>query len=70
MVGNTVAENPLLEIKLYIPKWRPGLVSRPRLIERMRPRIERMPTLVSALPDNTFPPALAVYILGLIAARI
>jgi LuxR family maltose regulon positive regulatory protein len=46
--GHTVAGNPLLETKLYIPKWRPGLVSRPRLIERMQQGIERKLTLVSA----------------------
>ena len=39
---------PLLETKLYIPKWRPGLVSRPRLIECMHQGIERKLTLVSA----------------------
>jgi LuxR family maltose regulon positive regulatory protein len=38
----------LLETKLYIPKWRPGLVSRPRLIERLHQGIERKLTLVSA----------------------
>ncbi len=38
----------LLETKLYIPKWRPGLVSRPRLIERLHHGIERKLTLVSA----------------------
>ena len=31
---HTVAGIPLLETKLYAPKWRPSLVSRPRLIER------------------------------------
>jgi len=46
--GHTVAGNPLLETKLYIPKWRHGLVSRPRLIERMHQGIERKLTLVSA----------------------
>jgi LuxR family maltose regulon positive regulatory protein len=46
--GHTVAGNPLLETKLYIPKWRPGLVSRPRLIERMHQGIERKLTLISA----------------------
>ncbi|MCI0696055.1 hypothetical protein L0337_29150 [candidate division KSB1 bacterium] len=46
--GHTVAGNPLLETRLYIPKWRPGLVSRPRLIERMHQGIERKLTLVSA----------------------
>lgn len=70
MVGNTVAENPLLETKLYIPKWRSGLVSRRRLIERMRQGIERNLTLIFALPDNTFPLVLAVYTLALIAALI
>ncbi|MGH7495205.1 MAG: helix-turn-helix transcriptional regulator, partial [bacterium] len=45
---NMVAGNALLETKLYIPKWRPGLVSRPRLIERMQQGIERKLTLVSA----------------------
>jgi LuxR family maltose regulon positive regulatory protein len=42
------AGNPLLETKLYIPKWRPGLVSRPRLIERLSLGIERKLTLISA----------------------
>lgn len=46
--GHTVTGTPLLETKLYIPKWRPDLVSRPRLIERMRQGIERKLTLVSA----------------------
>ena len=46
--GQTVAAGPLLETKLYIPKWRPGLVSRPRLIERLDQGIERKLTLVSA----------------------
>ncbi len=43
-----VAASPLLETKLYIPKWRPGLVSRPRLIERLDQGAERKLTLVSA----------------------
>ena len=46
--GHTVAGIPLLETKLYIPQWRPGLVSRLRLIERMHQGIERKLTLVSA----------------------
>ena len=46
--GHTVAGIPLLETKLYIPKWRPGLVSRPRLIERLDQGTERKLTLVSA----------------------
>ncbi len=45
--GHTVAGIPLLETKLYIPKWRDGLVSRPRLIERLDQGIERKLTLVS-----------------------
>ncbi len=46
--GHTVAGIPLLATKLYIPKWRPGLVSRPRLIERLDQAAERKLTLVSA----------------------
>ena len=46
--GHTVAGIPLVETKLYVPKWRPGLVSRPRLIERLHQGIERKLTLVSA----------------------
>ena len=46
--GQTVATSPLLETKLYTPKWRPGLVSRPRLIERLDQGTERKLTLVSA----------------------
>jgi LuxR family maltose regulon positive regulatory protein len=45
---HTVAGIPLIETKLYIPKWRPGLVSRPRLVEHMHQRTERKLTLVSA----------------------
>ena len=46
--GQWVATSPLLETKLYIPKWRPSQVSRPRLIERLAQGIERKLTLVSA----------------------
>ncbi len=46
--GHTVAGIPLLETKLYIPKWRPGLVPRPRLIERLDQVTEHKLTLVSA----------------------
>ncbi len=46
--GHTVAGNPLLETKVYIPKWRAGLVSRPRLIERLDQGIERKLTLLPA----------------------
>jgi len=45
-----VATSPPLETKLYIPRWRPGLVSRPRLIERLGQGAERKLTLVSAPP--------------------
>lgn len=38
----------VLETKLYSPKWRAGLVSRPRLIERMRQGAGQQLTLVSA----------------------
>jgi hypothetical protein len=33
--GTTVAGVPLLVTKLYLARWRPGLVSRPRLVERL-----------------------------------
>ena len=46
--GQMVVASPLLETKLYIPKWRPGLVSRPRLVERLDQGAERKLTLVSA----------------------
>jgi LuxR family maltose regulon positive regulatory protein len=39
---------PLLKTKLYIPSVRPGLVSRPRLIERLNASLHRKLTLVSA----------------------
>ncbi len=40
--------SPLLETKLYIPRSRPGLVPRPRLIERLSQGTEGKLTLVSA----------------------
>ena len=43
-----VSKVPLLETKLYVPRWRTGLVSRPRLIERLDQGAERKLTLVSA----------------------
>ena len=46
--GQTVAASPLLETKLYIPRWRPGQVSRPRLVERLDQGTEAKLTLVSA----------------------
>ncbi len=48
VIENLIARPPLLETKLYLPKWRAGLVSRPRLIERMQQGIARKLTLVSA----------------------
>lgn len=44
--GPTIANIPLLETKLYLPQWRPGLVSRPRLLECIH--LQRKLTLVSA----------------------
>ena len=46
--GQTVAISPLLETKLYIPKWHSGLVPRARLIKRLDQGTERKLTLVSA----------------------
>ena len=43
-----VARTPLLETKLHIPRWRPGLVMRPRLVERLHHGTEGKLTLVSA----------------------
>jgi LuxR family maltose regulon positive regulatory protein len=40
--------NPLLETKLYVPRWRHGLVARPRLKERLNRGAETKLTLVSA----------------------
>ena len=42
----TTSELPLLETRLYLPKWSADLVSRPRLIDRIYPK--RKLTLVSA----------------------
>jgi ATP/maltotriose-dependent transcriptional regulator MalT len=44
----TVAGLTLLATKLYIPKWRSGLVSRPRLVEQLHRGAERKLTLVTA----------------------
>ena len=46
--GQTVATDPLLETKLYNPRWRDGLVPRARLIERLDLGMGRKLTLVSA----------------------
>ncbi len=39
---------PLLQTRLHVPPIRPGLVSRPRLIERLNAGLHRKLTLVSA----------------------
>lgn len=44
----TFATSPLLETKLYTPRWRTGLVPRTRLTERLDRGTERKLTLVSA----------------------
>ncbi|MBE9029310.1 helix-turn-helix transcriptional regulator [filamentous cyanobacterium LEGE 11480] len=41
-----IIEIPLLETKLYLPRWSADLVSRPRLIDRIQP--QRKLTLISA----------------------
>src|SRR6266436_9523242 len=39
---------PILATKLYIPRLRPNVVSRPRLIERLNEGLYRKLTLISA----------------------
>src|SRR5438034_1853654 len=39
---------PLLATKLYIPRLRPNVVSRPRLIERLNEGLHRKLTLIAA----------------------
>ena len=46
--GETRTSPPLLETKLFIPRWRAGSVSRPRLLERLERGAESKLTLVSA----------------------
>src|SRR5712691_11120761 len=46
--GQSSAASPLLQTKLHIPRSRPGLVPRPRLIERLNQGIDGELTLVSA----------------------
>ncbi|MBR9990645.1 MAG: helix-turn-helix transcriptional regulator, partial [Gemmatimonadetes bacterium] len=41
---------PLLETKLYLPRWRTGMVPRPRLVARLHERGEERLTLISAPP--------------------
>ena len=52
--GQKVAESQLLQTKLYIPRPRPDLVPRPRLIERLNQGAGSKLTLISAppLPEN------------------
>src|SRR5207248_5438321 len=47
-IGRLVMASLLLETKLYVPRWRHGLVSRPRLSERLNRGTEGKLTLVSA----------------------
>ena len=46
--GHDRSVNPLLETKLFAPKWRPTLVRRRRLIERLDRGVDRKLTLISA----------------------
>ena len=39
---------PLLKTKLFLPRVRPGLISRPRLLEQLNTGPQRKLTLVSA----------------------
>ena len=39
---------PLLQTKLYIPPVRPGLITRPHLIERLNAGLDRKLALISA----------------------
>ncbi len=39
---------PILATKLYIPRLRPNVVSRPRLLERLNEGLHRKLTLISA----------------------
>ena len=46
--GHTVPTGPLLQTKLYVPRSRPGLVSRARLIERLNQAVDGRLTILSA----------------------
>ncbi|MEP7216761.1 MAG: AAA family ATPase, partial [Anaerolineaceae bacterium] len=48
--GETAFKSPVLETKFYFPRWRPGLVPRTRLVERLSRGTESRLTLVSAPP--------------------
>jgi LuxR family maltose regulon positive regulatory protein len=47
-VTDSTSASPLLQTKLYLPRSRPGLVSRARLIERLNQAIEGKLTVVCA----------------------
>jgi hypothetical protein len=46
--GHAVAVSPLIQTKLFVPRTRPGLVPRPRPIERLNRGAEGKRTFVSA----------------------
>ena len=48
--------SPLLTTKLYIPRARPELVSRPRLTERLNEGVTRKLTLASKTTPGLTPP--------------
>jgi len=45
-----LATGPVIETKFYIPRWRPGLVPRPRLVARLDRSVASKLTLLSAPP--------------------
>ena len=45
---DVLTATPLLETKLFVPKWRSGLVARPRLSDQIRRGLDRKLTVVSA----------------------
>jgi LuxR family maltose regulon positive regulatory protein len=55
---------PLLETKLYLPRWRTGMVPRPRLVARLRERGEERLTLISAPPGFGKTTLLAEWLAG------
>ena len=67
--GQTVAASPLLETKLYVPRWRTGLVPRGRLIERLDQGSERKLTLVSAPAGSGKTTVLAEWVAGTAASE-
>src|SRR3981081_2829030 len=46
--GQKLATSPLLQTKLYVPRSGPGLVPRPRLIQRLNPGSMGKLTVISA----------------------